>query len=108
MNLAGNLQMFRRKMNLSQEVLAEKCRVSRQAIAKWESGDSVPTIEKLVFLADLYELSLDELVGIFNQHEAIHCGSKSGKLFRGRKKSVSAILSINEADEEGNGYEGFN
>lgn len=42
MNLAGNLQMFRRKMNLSQEELAEKCRVSRQAIAKWESGDSVP------------------------------------------------------------------
>lgn len=63
MNLAGNLQMFRRKMNLSQEELAEKCQVSRQAIAKWERGDSVPTIEKLVFLADLYELSLDELVG---------------------------------------------
>ena len=63
MNLAGNLQMFRRKMNLSQEELAEKCQVSRQAIAKWERGDSVPTIEKLVLLADLYELSLDELVG---------------------------------------------
>lgn len=55
--------MFRRKMNLSQEELAEKCQVSRQAIAKWENGESVPTIEKLVFLADLYELSLDELVG---------------------------------------------
>ncbi len=55
--------MLRRRMNLSQEELAEKCQVSRQAIAKWESGDSVPTIEKLVLLADLYELSLDELVG---------------------------------------------
>ena len=57
------IELSRRKMNLSQEELAEKCRVSRQAIAKWESGDSVPTIEKLVFLADLHELSLDELVG---------------------------------------------
>lgn len=37
--------------------------MSRQAIAKWENGESVPTIEKLVFLADVYELSLDELVG---------------------------------------------
>lgn len=63
MNLAENLQMLRRRMNLSQEELAEKCQVSRQAIAKWESGESVPMIEKLVFLADLYELSLDELVG---------------------------------------------
>lgn len=63
MNLAENLQMLRRRMNLSQEDLAEKCQVSRQAIAKWESGESVPTIDKLVFLADLYELSLDELVG---------------------------------------------
>ena len=63
MNLAENLQMLRRRMNLSQEDLAEKCQVSRQALAKWESGESVPTIDKLVFLADLYELSLDELVG---------------------------------------------
>ena len=63
MNLARNLQMLRRRMNISQEELAEKCQVSRQAIAKWESGESVPTIEKLVFLADLYELSVDELIG---------------------------------------------
>lgn len=37
--------------------------MSCQAIAKWESGESVPTIDELVFLADLYELSLDELIG---------------------------------------------
>lgn len=54
---------FRKKKGFSQEKLAEKCQVSRQAIAKWENGESVPTIDKLIFLADLYELSLDELVG---------------------------------------------
>ena len=43
--------------------MAEKCKVSRQAIAKWESGESTPTIDKLVFLADIYEVTLDELVG---------------------------------------------
>lgn len=63
MKLADNLQINRRRMGLSQEELAEKCQISRQAIAKWESGESVPTIEKLIFLADFYSVTLDELVG---------------------------------------------
>ncbi len=63
MMLAENLQILRKQNGLSQEGLAEKCQVSRQAIAKWESGESVPTIEKLIYLAGLYEVTLDELVG---------------------------------------------
>lgn len=63
MMLAENLQILRKQNGLSQEELAEKCQVSRQAIAKWESGESVPTIEKLIYLAGLYEVTLDELVG---------------------------------------------
>ena len=57
------VRILRKKNFLSQEELAEKCQVSRQAIAKWESGESVPTIEKLIYLANLYDVSLDELVG---------------------------------------------
>ena len=63
MKIAENLQGLRKEKRLSQEYLAEKCQVSRQAIAKWESGESIPTIDKLVYLADLYEVTLDELVG---------------------------------------------
>lgn len=63
MELGQNIQKFRRMMGLSQEELAEKCEISRQAIAKWENGESVPTIEKLIFLADFFEVTLDELVG---------------------------------------------
>lgn len=63
MKLADNLQIHRKRMGLSQEALAESCQVTRQAIAKWESGESTPTIEKLIFLADFYSLTLDELVG---------------------------------------------
>lgn len=63
MKLEENLQKFRKLKGLSQEELAEECQISRQAIAKWESGESIPTIEKLIFLADFYKVSLDELVG---------------------------------------------
>ena len=61
--LSENLRLLRKQKLLSQEDLAEKCQVSRQAIAKWESGESVPTIEKLIYLANLYDVTLDELVG---------------------------------------------
>lgn len=71
MDLAGNLQMLRRRMNLSQEELAEKCQVSRQAITKWESGESIPTLDKLMFLADLFQLSLDELVGRISKYDTV-------------------------------------
>lgn len=63
MELGQNIQKFRKMMGLSQEELAEKCEISRQAIAKWENGESAPTIEKLIFLADFFEVTLDELVG---------------------------------------------
>lgn len=63
MKLAENLQSLRNENRLTQEELAEKCYVSRQAIAKWESGDSVPGLDKLCYLAELYNVSLDEIVG---------------------------------------------
>lgn len=63
MMLAENLQLLRKENGWSQEELAEKCQVSRQAIAEWENGESVPALEKLIFLAGFYEVSLDELVG---------------------------------------------
>ena len=64
MIFSEQLSKLRKEANLTQEDLAEKCQVSRQAIAKWESGESVPTIKKFIILAGLFEMSLDELVGI--------------------------------------------
>ena len=56
-----NLTMLRRANNLSQEEVAEKVNVSRQAYAKWERGESVPDIEKCADLAELYNTTLDDL-----------------------------------------------
>ena len=57
-----NLVQLRRENNLSQEELSEKLGVSRQTLSKWETGDSVPDIEKSKILADVFGVSLDELV----------------------------------------------
>ena len=56
------LKMLRKTNNLTQEELAEKLNVSRQAITKWESGDGTPDIENLKQLSILFNTTIDELV----------------------------------------------
>lgn len=60
--LSENLRMMRVKERYSMEDIAEIIGVSRQAVAKWESGETFPDIEKCVKLAKLYKVSLDALV----------------------------------------------
>lgn len=57
-----NLIHLRKVQNLTQEEVAEKLGVSRQAVAKWECGETVPDIEKCRLLAELFYVSLDSLV----------------------------------------------
>ena len=56
------LKMLRKESNLTQEELAEKLNVSRQAITKWESGDGTPDIENLKQISNLFNTTIDELV----------------------------------------------
>ncbi|MDE7397894.1 MAG: helix-turn-helix domain-containing protein [Oscillospiraceae bacterium] len=58
----NNLKFFRKKFGLTQEQIAERLGVSRQAVAKWERGDSLPDIDNIIALADLYEVTIDSLV----------------------------------------------
>lgn len=60
--LKENLVILRNLHGFSQEDLAEKIHISRQAYAKWESGATVPDIEKCRLLANLYGVTLDSLV----------------------------------------------
>lgn len=60
--LSERIYKFRRKSELSQEQLAEKIGVSRQAISKWESGTSTPELEKLLALSECFNITLDDLV----------------------------------------------
>lgn len=60
--LKDNLIMLRNIHGFSQEQIAEKIDISRQAYAKWESGATVPDVEKCSRLAQVYGVSLDSLI----------------------------------------------
>lgn len=59
MALHEKIYSCRRKAGLSQEELAEKIGVSRQAVSKWETGESVPELSKIVMLADIFGVTTD-------------------------------------------------
>ncbi len=58
----SNLKLLRNKSKFTQEEVADKIGVSRQAVAKWENGVTVPDINHCLALAELYKVSLDDLV----------------------------------------------
>lgn len=60
--IANRLQQMRKNNNLSQEELAEKIGVSRQAVSKWERAEASPDTDNLILLSRLYNVSLDELL----------------------------------------------
>ena len=59
--LAENIQKYRKKCNMTQEMLADKLGVSTQAVSKWENGKSAPDIYLLPQLADCFGCSMDDL-----------------------------------------------
>ena len=63
MSLAENIYRFRTEQNMSQMDLADALEVSRQSVSKWETGAAVPELEKLIKMSDLFDVSLDVLVG---------------------------------------------
>ena len=63
MKFNENLKYLRKEAKLTQEQLAEKLNVSRQAVTKWESGQSLPDIQNLKEMADMFGVTMDALVG---------------------------------------------
>lgn len=77
-----NLKKLRQQHQLTQEELAEKLDVSRQVIAKWEKGESTPDIHFCATLADLYDVTIDNLINYDEQDAGISVPPK-GKHFFG-------------------------
>lgn len=62
MNLGENIYRLRTEKNLSQGDLAEVLEVSRQSVSKWENNSAVPDLEKLIKMAQIFGITIDELV----------------------------------------------
>lgn len=62
MNLGENIYKYRSAKNMSQGDLADHLDVSRQSVSKWENNSAVPELEKLIKMAKLFSVTLDELI----------------------------------------------
>lgn len=62
MNFSKNFAVLRRTKGITQETMAEKCGVSRQAVTKWECGSSLPDLYKVSEIADIFDIKVDELL----------------------------------------------
>ena len=62
MNIADRIQLLRKAKGISLEVLADQIGVSRQAVSKWESEQSMPDLEKIILLSDYFETTTDYLL----------------------------------------------
>ena len=67
MTFGEKLQELRRRSGMSQDTLAEKLEVSRQAVSKWERDETMPETEKVVRIAQLFNVSTDYLLDRTNQ-----------------------------------------
>ncbi len=62
MTFAEKLKSIRKQAGMSQEQLAEKLGVSRQAVTKWETDSGIPDIENMMAISVLFDISIDELL----------------------------------------------
>jgi len=71
MKIAENIRTLRKQHSFTQEQLSEAMGVTVSAVYKWESGQSVPEVKMLMELADLFEVSVDTLLGYNRQNENV-------------------------------------
>ena len=97
--LANNLHRLRTENNYTQEQIGEKLNISRQAYSNYETGKRIPDIDMLICIADIYEVTLEQLItqtctstGIINE--------TSGPYFTGKvlENADTIYLTKEEAD----------
>lgn len=72
MKFNEKLIMLRKQHDFSQEQVAEKLKVARQTISKWELGETTPEMEKLIMISELYNITLDELMKEENEGKVVN------------------------------------
>ncbi len=80
-NIGKNINYLRNLNKLTIEELSDKIDVSRQTIGKWESGQSIPDLENIIILADVFEVTIDELIYFDGKTSEISMTPKGKHLF---------------------------
>ena len=85
---ANRLQQLRKANGYSQDVLAEKLGISRQAVSKWERAESSPSVDNLIDLAKLYGITVDEMLNTDGDRVVIKTQNNTKKDIKGKLKSL--------------------
>lgn len=83
-NFASNLAFFRKSAGMTQLELAQKLNYSDKAVSKWERGESIPDVVVLSSIAELFEVTVDEIIG----------SKRDKKPFFFRNKVLTTLLSV--------------
>ncbi|MCH5276128.1 MAG: helix-turn-helix transcriptional regulator [Lachnospiraceae bacterium] len=95
MILADKIILLRKRNGWSQEDLAEQLMISRQSVSKWESGASIPDLDKIIKMSTLFNVSTDYLL----KEEIEELSSEEGMAFTEREESSARVISAEEAEE---------
>lgn len=79
--ISMNLKKLRKSHRYTQEEIADKVGVSRQAVAKWENGETIPDINNCIALSELYGVTLDDLVNYNEESDSIGLQPKGKHIF---------------------------
>lgn len=104
LEIANRLVRLRKENNMSQEELAAKIGISRQAVSKWERAEASPDTDNLILLARLYQISLDELLSTSEPVESLQAESESDPESASGENAPGGDggeKTIEEAEEEG-------
>lgn len=94
MDFGMKLQSLRKEKGLSQEALAEKLHVSRQAVSKWESGAGYPEMDKLILISDLFGVTIDYLIK--DSHESVPDDQRAESKYFMNSQKIKRVYEFQE------------
>ncbi len=107
MTIEERIQELRKGKNLSQEQLADLLGVSRQSVSKWESGQSLPEIEKLIAMSELFDVTADYILkgtdspASNDSRAALRLGSQIVSAVAAMILAVAIVSAIGQIDAGG-------
>lgn len=92
MKLSEKIMYYRKRAGMNQEALADKLGVSRQAVSKWETGEAVPELNKVVLLAKVFGVTTDAL--LLDDEETVDAAPEDAPSFASEAHSSSWVEAV--------------